>query len=77
MGDSFGNHAEGPFPLTETDKFVLSQTDEEYKYHDWEELREIIGESGCHISTRVHFNHVQRQITSLFSKENRLSCDAT
>lgn len=37
---------DAPFPLTEVDKWVLSQTDEEFKYHDWEELREIIGELG-------------------------------
>lgn len=41
MGDN-SIHKGSPFPLTETDKFVLSQTDEEYKYHDWEELKEII-----------------------------------
>lgn len=35
---------EPPFPLTEVDKWVLSQTDEEFHLHDWEELREIIGE---------------------------------
>lgn len=35
--------AEAPFPLTEVDKWVLSQTDEEFKYHDWDELRVIIG----------------------------------
>ena len=34
---------EPPFPLTDVDKWVLSQTDEEFKYHDWTELREIIG----------------------------------
>ena len=46
MGDSGGE--EPPFPLTEVDKWVLSQTDEEYQYHDWEELRQIIGEySSC------------------------------
>ncbi|EHA50978.1 hypothetical protein MCOR27_002410 [Pyricularia oryzae] len=33
---------EAPFPLTDVDKWVLSQTDEEFKYHDWDELREII-----------------------------------
>lgn len=77
MGDSFSNHGEAPFPLTETDKFVLSQTDEEYKYHDWEELREIISEFGCHIFSRVYFNHVKRRITSLSSRGNRLICDAT
>ena len=41
MGDAGAE--EPPFPLTEVDKWVLSQTDEEYKYHDWDELRQIIG----------------------------------
>lgn len=31
------------FPLTDEDRWVLSQTDEEYKEHSWDELREIIG----------------------------------
>ncbi|KAH7412877.1 hypothetical protein BKA64DRAFT_659757 [Cadophora sp. MPI-SDFR-AT-0126] len=31
-----------PFPLTEVDKWVLSQTDEEFHLHDWEELKGII-----------------------------------
>lgn len=31
------------FPLNETDLCVLGQTDEEFHFHDWEELREIIG----------------------------------
>lgn len=43
MGDSADNQ-DPPFPLTETDKYVLSQTDEEYRYHTWEELEEIISE---------------------------------
>lgn len=43
MGDQGG--VEAPFPLTEVDKWVLSLTDEEFKYHDWDELREIISES--------------------------------
>jgi hypothetical protein len=34
---------EPPFPLTEVDKWVLSQTDEEFHLHDWDELRVIIG----------------------------------
>jgi len=34
---------EVPFPLTEVDKWVLSQTDEEYTYHTWDELFEVIG----------------------------------
>ena len=34
---------EAPFPLTDTDKWVLSQTDEEFQLHNWDELKEIIG----------------------------------
>lgn len=34
-----------PFPLTDIDRLVLSQTDEEFKRHDWEELKEIIRRS--------------------------------
>lgn len=52
MGDNFSNNGEAPFPLTETDRFVLSQTDEEYKNHDWEELRDIISEFGAIFFTR-------------------------
>ncbi|KAK3954151.1 hypothetical protein QBC32DRAFT_337053 [Pseudoneurospora amorphoporcata] len=33
---------ESPFPLTAVDKWVLSQTDEEFSYHSWEELRTLI-----------------------------------
>ena len=36
---------EEPFPLTEVDRNVLSQTDEEFKPHSWEELNQIIGKS--------------------------------
>lgn len=31
------------FPLTKIDKLVLPQTDEEYQYHDWDELKQLIG----------------------------------
>ncbi|VUC37564.1 unnamed protein product [Clonostachys rosea] len=31
-----------PFPLTELDKWILAQKDEEFKKHDWEGLRKII-----------------------------------
>lgn len=42
---------DAPFPLTDVDKWVLSQSDEEFKYHDWDELREILREPAyCHIS---------------------------
>lgn len=43
MGEKAGDDA--PFPLTDVDKWVLSQTDEEFKYHDWDELREIVSKS--------------------------------
>lgn len=36
---------DSPFPLTDVDRWVLSQTDEEYQYHDWDELKRIIGET--------------------------------
>lgn len=42
MGEKDGDDA--PFPLTDTDKWVLSQTDQEFKYHNWDELRNILGE---------------------------------
>lgn len=34
---------EAPFPLTAVDRWVLSQTDEEFHLYDWEELKVIIG----------------------------------
>ncbi|KAF8849791.1 hypothetical protein BDZ45DRAFT_680274 [Acephala macrosclerotiorum] len=33
---------EAPFPLTDVDRWVLSQTDDEVHLHDWEELKVII-----------------------------------
>jgi hypothetical protein len=33
---------EAPFPLTEVDKWVLSQTDDEFTYHTWDELRNLL-----------------------------------
>jgi hypothetical protein len=41
MGETLPEEA--PFPLTAVDKWVLSQTDEEFHKHDWEELKGIIG----------------------------------
>jgi hypothetical protein len=44
MNGGGGVHVEdSPFPLTDTDRWVLSQTDEEFHLHDWDELKEIIG----------------------------------
>ncbi|KAL1954559.1 hypothetical protein VTO42DRAFT_1070 [Malbranchea cinnamomea] len=31
-----------PFPLTDLDRQILAQTDEEYQYHSWNELKELI-----------------------------------
>jgi hypothetical protein len=46
MGENaVGTVEEAPFPLTDVDKWVLSLTDEEYQYHTWDELREIVGRS--------------------------------
>jgi hypothetical protein len=46
MGDSSAPEA-APFPLTDVDKWVLSQTDDEYKWHTWEDLGKIIGMFRC------------------------------
>lgn len=32
-----------PFHLTDVDRQILSQTDEEFVLHDWEDLKGIIG----------------------------------
>lgn len=48
MGEAASEAA--PFSLTEADRWVLSQTDEEFRLHDWDELREIVGMFG--IQTR-------------------------
>jgi hypothetical protein len=59
MGDNHENavggkeQEEAPFPLTDVDRWVLSQTDEEFKYHDWEELKEIIGEAVCLLALTI------------------------
>jgi hypothetical protein len=39
--------AEMPFPLTEVDKWVLSQTDEEFTFHTWDELHRLIRMAIC------------------------------
>ncbi len=56
MGDDVDREPNGsgesPFPLTAVDKWILSQTDEEFKLHDWEDLRQIIGEN--HLEHQSH-----------------------
>ncbi|KAI1281314.1 hypothetical protein F5Y07DRAFT_293143 [Xylaria sp. FL0933] len=44
--------AEAPFPLTEVDKYVLSLTDDEFHYHDWEDLKKIIGDNDLSVLKR-------------------------
>lgn len=48
MGDSIATVAppaeDSPFPLTDLDKWVLGQTDEEFKRHDWQNLKDVIGQ---------------------------------
>lgn len=41
MGENAKDEA-APFPLTDVDKWVLSQTDDEFTYHTWDELRQLI-----------------------------------
>jgi hypothetical protein len=40
------------FNLTELDHKLLAMTDEEFVYHDWEDLKSIIGKSP-HVSESV------------------------
>ncbi|KAG5950241.1 hypothetical protein E4U53_005340 [Claviceps sorghi] len=44
--------AEASFPLTDTDKWVLSQTDDEFKKHDWQDLKQIIGNNQLSVLKR-------------------------
>ncbi|KAK8049985.1 hypothetical protein PG994_011715 [Apiospora phragmitis] len=43
---------DAPFPLTEVDKWVLSLTDEEYTYHDWDDMKKIVGENNLSVLKR-------------------------
>ncbi|KAK8019845.1 hypothetical protein PG990_004983 [Apiospora arundinis] len=43
---------DAPFPLTEVDKWILSLTDEEYTYHDWEDMKTVIGENNLSVLKR-------------------------
>ncbi|KAI1433124.1 hypothetical protein GGR50DRAFT_538842 [Xylaria sp. CBS 124048] len=44
--------AESPFPLTEVDRYVLSLTDDQYRPHDWKELKQIIGDNNLSVLKR-------------------------
>ncbi|KAI2785125.1 hypothetical protein F4815DRAFT_7097 [Daldinia loculata] len=43
---------DAPFPLTDVDKWILSLTDEEHKYHDWEDVKKIIEENNLSVLQR-------------------------
>ena len=51
MSEAHKNHNDGgddeyadvPFELTELDRTILKQTDEEFTYHDWEDIKNIVG----------------------------------
>ncbi|KAI2642876.1 hypothetical protein GGS21DRAFT_486702 [Xylaria nigripes] len=43
---------DSPFPLTEVDKYVLSLTDDQFQYHDWEDLKQIIGKNDLSVLKR-------------------------
>ncbi|KAF7900710.1 uncharacterized protein EAF01_008012 [Botrytis porri] len=52
-GEKLGDKSEdSPFPLTDTDRWVLSQTDDEFHLHDWDELKEIIATNNLSILKR-------------------------
>ncbi|RDW65417.1 hypothetical protein BP5796_10109 [Coleophoma crateriformis] len=44
--------AASPFPLTDTDKWVLSLTDDQFKLHSWDELKEIIAQNRLEVLKR-------------------------
>ncbi|KAH6604222.1 hypothetical protein Trco_007668 [Trichoderma cornu-damae] len=54
MGDqsNLSAVADAPFPLTEVDRWVLSQPDEGYKLHDWDDLRHIVDTNDLSILKR-------------------------
>ena len=60
-----GEQEDYPFPLTDVDRWVLSQTDEEFHYHSWDELKQIIGMLIC-MTDRCssYLNTLQRTTTS-------------
>lgn len=60
-----GGDAEAPFPLTETDRWVLSQTDQEFKKHDWQDLKQIIG--SCRPPTQLSTAQYSTQASLPFS----------
>lgn len=50
-----------PFPLTVIDREVLSQSDEEFQPHSWEELKEIVAQNSLEKLKRWP-SHLRRYI---------------
>lgn len=72
MGDNVASQTpkeEAPFPLTDVDKWVLSQTDEEFKKHDWEDLKQLIGM----LQRMMTVKAIPRQLTNVLIESNNLS----
>ncbi|WEW57114.1 hypothetical protein PRK78_002574 [Emydomyces testavorans] len=46
------DHTPLPFHLTPLDREILSQTDEEFIYHDWDNLKDIIATNSLHLLKR-------------------------
>lgn len=63
MGEAFTTDTppteEAPFPLTELDRWILQQTDEEFKKHSWDELKKVIGKYSS-IEGASHSSHDAR-----------------
>lgn len=61
------DHEALPFNLTDLDREVLSQTDEEFVYHDWEEMKQIVGRNLHTIHTSPAFRSLLPPIVYLES----------
>ncbi|PGH29838.1 hypothetical protein GX50_07417 [[Emmonsia] crescens] len=46
------NPTPAPFNLTDVDRYVLSQTDDEFVYHDWADLKSIIAANNLEVFRR-------------------------
>lgn len=64
-----------PFNLTELDRQILAQTDDEFHAHSWEELKQIIGKSRPGMwTTHVSKSRLQPSTDWMYSSENRQIC---
>lgn len=63
-----------PFHLTEVDRQILAQTDDEFVYHDWDELKDIIGESSYCRNTVYYIIIIVITITTTITLSNASPC---